>query len=793
MNYEVNFRGVMNFVTKKISPKQFFVVLLILEMVMTAAAVCLCIRPEREYAFVGRELETDYGIYLEDFLGGYGDGYYLDNSLYLEGNEDLIIQTPKTDIPRGTYEVIITYAENENLNTYTCSAKYNTYQLIYGKQHVGLDSNKNSVAVWMYSPLKITDYQMTVRFGGSGYLLVNSIVIRETKEWKNIVLFIIIFISLLIDGFFLYKKYRKKEPDASAKTILFLSALLVLLSSAPILSFYLNGMGDMDLDFHLARIEAMSHALMEGQIPVRLPGYWCGGYGYASSVFYGELFLYFPASLRIIGFSPQSAYKIYMLCVNSLTCLFSYCCLKKICKERLSAFIGTAVYMLAPQRLILLHLFGAVGMYTAMVFLPVVLYGLYAIYTKTGETEGRKNGWLWLLFGFSGLIQCHVINTFIVFMFTLLVCVIKIRQTLCKEILLQFMKAVVCTVLVNLWFLLPFFDFMRFDYKMSELGGHSRGRFAGNGTFISQLISFFPHAEGRLISAGMEMGTDRAGVEMSYTLGGGIMLALVLYVVYCFYRKREDSPIRKFSDMLMGICILSLTMTTIWFPWDFLQQRSDLVAWITGSMQFPWRFLNISSVTGAFVAAFLVYELRRNTKKEFFYGAILSIGLLTLISGDYFLQDCEKQGKDNYITRDKVDSWAIGLAEYLPAGTDETTFSGEILQQGEGLVVQDCETGEGTAVLTCENIGEEETYVDVPILYYQGYEARDAGTGEYLTVVPADNKRVRVVLPAGYQGSFTVKFVSPWYWRVSELISLAAIIALIFAHLFHYSRKEIVY
>lgn len=804
--------SVINIIKKKISPKQFFAALLIVEMVSVTAAVCLCIRPEREYAFAGQELETDYGIYLEDFLGEYGDGYYLDNSLYPEGSEDAVIQTPKTDIPRGTYEVIITYAENENLNTYTCSAKYNTYQIIYGKQHVGLAPDKNSVTVWMYSPLKMTDYQMTINFGGSGYLLVNSIVIRETKEWKNVTLFIIILISLLIDGCFLYKKsskpdcgfrfakpercqgisyQRKKGMDASARTILFLSALLVLLSSAPILSFYMNGVGD--LDFHLARIEALSHALLDGQIPVRLPGYWCGGYGYASSIFYGELFLYFPAALRIVGFSPQSAYKIYMLCVNGFTCLFTYYCLKKICKERLSAFMGTAVYMLAPQRLITLHLFGAVGMYTAMAFLPVVLYGLYAIYAQAGEAEGRKDGWFWLFFGFSGLIQCHVINTFIVFLFALLVCVIKIRMTLCREVLLQFVKAVVCTVFVNLWFLLPFLDFLRFDYKMSELGTHSRGRFAGNGTFISQLISFFPHAEGCSISAGMEWGIDTPGVEMSYTLGGGIMLALVLYVVYCFYRTREDSPIRKISDMVMGICVLSLGMTTIWFPWDFLQQRSDLIAWVTGSIQFPWRFLNIASVTGAFVAAFLVYELRRNAAKEFLYGAILSIGLMTLISADYFLQDYEKRSEDRYITSDEVDSWAIEVAEYLPAGTDETTFSKELLQQGAGLAVHAYERGEGTAVLTCENIGGEETYVDVPILYYKGYAARDLGTGGYLTVVPADNKRVRVMLPAGYQGSFTVKFESPWYWRVSELISLAAMIALIFAYFFRHSRKETVH
>lgn len=230
----------INTVTEKISPKRLYAALLAVEIILVAAAVCLCIRPEREYVFAGPELETEYAVYLEDFPTGYAEGYYLDNALYpdhLEDLESVTIETPKTNLPRGTYEITINYAENENLNTYTCKAKYNTYQIIYGKQHVGLDPEKNSVTVWMYSPLKITDYQMSVRYGGAGYLLVNSIVIRETNDWKHVSLFFMIVISLLIDGWLLWRNKRKQEPDASAKTIIFLSVLLVALSSAPILSF----------------------------------------------------------------------------------------------------------------------------------------------------------------------------------------------------------------------------------------------------------------------------------------------------------------------------------------------------------------------------------------------------------------------------------------------------------------------------------------------------------------------------------------------------------------------------
>lgn len=586
---------------------------------------------------------------------------------------------------------------------------------------------------------------------------------------------------------YLWRERGGHGLSASEKTVLFAMALLIVLSSAPILSFYLCGGGD--LQFHLCRIEAIKQAVQSGQFPVRISGYWNDGYGYASSVLYGELLLYFPAALRIIGFSPQDAYKLYLLAVNIFTCLSSYYCLKKICKERMSALMGTSVYMLAPHRLSTLHLRAAVGEYTAMAFLPFVIYGLYLIYTQT-DRENQENkfgccGWFWLALGFSGLIQCHVISTFMAGVFAALVCIVKLRRTLQRDVLLQFVKAVVCTVMVNLWFLLPFLDYIRFDYNVSGLGVHSRGRYASHAAFLSQLISFFPQGEGASIVTGKMWETDY-GMEMSYTLGGGIMLALVLCVVYRLHHRRKDTqtPACKMAGMQTGMCLLSLFMTTTWFPWDFLQQRADIIAWVTGSIQFPWRFLTISSVTGAFATAFLIYELRRNVRKEFFYGAVLSIGILTVLSADFFLQDYEKRSGTDYITGNDIASDWLGCAEYLPAGMDETTLDGDRLQTGGGLDVQEYVRKEGIVELTCKNMENGETYVDVPILYYKGYAAIEAGTGEHLTVLAADNKRVRVIVPAGYEGRFTVKFESPWYWRVSEWISLTAVISL-----FLYYRK----
>jgi len=68
--------------------------------------------------------------------------------------------------------------------------------------------------------------------------------------------------------------------------------------------------------------------------------------------------------------------------------------------------------------------------------------------------------------------------------------------------------------------------------------------------------------------------------------------------------------------------------------------------------------------------------------------------------------------------------------------------------------------------------------VDVPLLFYKGYQARDTNSGESLMITQGENGKVRVTLPAGYAGAFSVSFVSPWYWRAAEIISLLCVLVL---------------
>ena len=79
----------------------------------------------------------------------------------------------------------------------------------------------------------------------------------------------------------------------------------------------------------------------------------------------------------------------------------------------------------------------------------------------------------------------------------------------------------------------------------------------------------------------------------------------------------------------------------------------------------------------------------------------------------------------------------------------------------------------------CQNRGDKTEIVELPLLYYYGYRAYDKITGQELTITTSDNYAVCVEVPAGYEGTVQVTFVSPWYWRVAEVVSCLSLLGLV--------------
>ena len=755
-----------------------FAILCAAGIVWLLYAVCLFFRPNVEFVFSGADLESAYGIYMENFLEGYGGGYYLDNGIDAPGtNEEdyslLTVASPEMNLRRGSYEVEISYSTNGNANTCDIEADYRTWPILLNLDGKGLDVGEGMKVFRWNSPIPVDGYQIIMRYNGNGYLFVDSIRIRETDTWKNVTLFCAVLFLAVLGMVWLF---RKRKPGMLAGQNRFVTVtvlLLVIFSTMPLLSVYLPK--GHDLNFHLYRIEAIKEALQAGQIPVRMPFSWNNGYGYAVSIFYGELLLYIPALLRIIGFSVQNAYKIFVLGINLLTCLTAYYCLQKMLKDSRAALLGCVVYMLSPYRLSCLFLRASVGEYTAMAFLPLVFYGLYRILSDETDWQKEKMIWLPMVVGYSGIVQSHVISCVIAGIFTALICLVMIRKLFWLRRLIEFVKAGAFTILLNCWYLVPFLDYMRLGYVSQD--PDTLGRFRANGTFLSQLLAIFPAGTGSSVSAAEGLGQTP---EMSYALGGGILAVLVLYLYYRMKNTERESEIQKIGDFCLAFGVFTVFMTTIWFPWDFIQQLNGLTTMITQNIQFPWRFLGMASLFLAVVASCLYILLKRKEGTEVLNSVSVLILVLSVLSGGYFMGDfVQKADQGFYSDETSMNSCDTMLGEYLPAGTNSDMFADDSLVPGAELEIYDYTKKDGVITVSCKNNLGQENCADVSFLYYRGYQAVDQVSGERLNVEGSGENKVRVMIPAGYEGTFRVQFVSPWYWRAGEMVSFVTLVGII--------------
>ena len=66
------------------------------------------------------------------------------------------------------------------------------------------------------------------------------------------------------------------------------------------------------------------------------------------------------------------------------------------------------------------------------------------------------------------------------------------------------------------------------------------------------------------------------------------------------------------------------------------------------------------------------------------------------------------------------------------------------------------------------------------LLLYKGYTAKDVKNGNKLDITYGENGKIRVIIPAHFNGEVNVGFVSPIYWRAAEIISVLAYIVLAF-------------
>ncbi len=559
------------------------------------------------------------------------------------------------------------------------------------------------------------------------------------------------------------------------KGVAFIIVLIAIFASYPLFgAFFLEGH---DSNYHLLRIEGIATGLMSGQFPVRIHPVQFNGYGYGNSIFYGEIFLYIPAVLRLLGMSLQGSYKIFVILINLVTAVTAYKCFLRIFAKRKIALVCTVLYVLCPYRIENIYTRCAVGEYCAMIFWPVIACGLYRLFFADFENNDYKYIWVTLTLGYSGLMQSHLISCELAAFLSVAICVICIKRVLVKERIVELLKFFAATLLVNAFFLVPFLDYMLNGGVLAVDKGSQQGSaIQETGTFAAQYFNLFANGEGYIYRHGTKayvpLGmSGEMGSTLGLSLGGAVVLFVIILVME--YNAVKKEKMFRMAVLCAGAGFALTFMATNLFPWDsFARNFGSIIS----NIQFPIRLLSVSTIFLTLLAGCSLLFSEKIWNKSILN--VLSIGLIsvTIVTSGFVMYDKLNRTYGAYVySAENLDTSGSGsMSEYLLTEAENYDFSIEGLLVSGDIAVSDYKK-EYTNVSFNVNYANEAGNVDVPLLAYKGYKAM-ADDGSLLDTIKNSKGILSVNIPKGFGGNVKISYAGVWYWHLAEWISAVTVV-----------------
>lgn len=398
------------------------------------------------------------------------------------------------------------------------------------------------------------------------------------------------------------------------------------------------------------------------------------------------------------------------------------------------------------------------------------------------------------MLGMSGIVECHVLTCEMTVGFMALACLILWKKTFRGQTILAFLKAIAGVILLNAWFLIPFLDYMLTqDMVIHHVSARTM---QDKGLYPAQFFfAFFHRGNSRdLVENGLR-NVEAMGVGISLIAG------LFLFVWLWFFKGKEaecvqegsikntgkSKNIEKAGKLASVLGVLAMAMSLSAFPWTQIQFLNSLTMALVSSIQYPNRFLMIATLLLTFVCGVAILWLSQEKEEagisqmgKFVTGGLLALLLITSL---FYMNQISLEAGSLVLYDEKgMGTGYLSGAEYLPYGTQESLLTYHAPYAGEGVTIKDYEKKHLDISFTAQNVAAEESYADVALLNYKGYQATVVQSGERLPITPGDNNCVRVLLPAGFEGKVSICFVEPWYWRVAEVVSMFSILAGLFLY-----------
>lgn len=491
---------------------------------------------------------------------------------------------------------------------------------------------------------------------------------------------------------------------------------------------------------HVMRLASFHQALIDGQIPPRWAGNLVFGFGSPVLSFAFPLPYLLGEVFHRFGFSFIDSLKAVFILSVLFSGLTMFLFLSRL-TSRLPAFLGTALYLLAPYRFIDLYVRGDVGESLVFVFPPLILWLLW------DQEKINFTKITFAAFTVGAMLLSHQIMA-VVFLAIIFILLLSRRRVL------VFLISAVLGFLIAAFNLLP----LIFEKRLVNL----------NWLILTNFQDQFPTLRSLLYSA-WHWGPALPGspeISMAFQLGIAQWLVIFLLVSCLIWHRR----LFKETDYRLSVLVLVLFLGVLFLITSysqFLWENISLLAMVL----YPWRFLGVAVFLVAVMSALLIHQVKQNSIKIFL--AIILVALAWYSNRNH-VQVVGRTIHDDafYLTFPGTsDMWG----EFLPRNTelpqkppDEKVEITKSEAKIEDLKVKSNE-------VSFKTTSEKEVQFLINIFSYPGWQVWvDEQKARFLP-----SRFLEFLVPAG-EHEVKAKFTETPIRQISNYLSLGTLIFLLF-------------
>jgi len=178
--------------------------------------------------------------------------------------------------------------------------------------------------------------------------------------------------------------------------------LILFLAIYPI---FLGGIvGGYDPGFHMGRIQTLANNIAGCHFPNPIGFEYLNKFGYGIGFFYGNLFIYPFALLRMLGVSLYHTYAVYIITFVILNIISINYVVQKLFNNRWATILSAPIYLSSYYTFGVIYSRAAAGELIAFAIIPWILLSLFKI------VQGEYKYWYMLGIALSLLLATHVLS-----------------------------------------------------------------------------------------------------------------------------------------------------------------------------------------------------------------------------------------------------------------------------------------------------------------------------------------------------------------------------------------------